>query len=118
MLAQRGPDGHLGGRPPALDELRLARVADYSSGTCRRTPHGVDRAPRRPSPATRHTRSAGLPPAPICTPTVASIDAALAPDTTNGYLYFVAIPGGDGTHDFSKTYEEHLAKLKKYGYTK
>ncbi len=60
----------------------------------------------------------GLPAAPIATPTVASIDAALAPDTARGYLYFVAIPDGGGAHDFSKTYEEHKAKLKKYGYLK
>jgi len=61
---------------------------------------------------------AGLIPGPICTPTVASIDAALAPDTRKGYLYFVAIPDGDGKHDFSKTYEQHLAKLREYGYIK
>jgi len=61
-------------------------------------------------------RSRGLFPGPICTPTAASIDAALAPDTKAKYLYFVAIPGGDGAHDFSRTYEEHLEKLKKYGY--
>ncbi len=60
----------------------------------------------------------GLPPGPICTPTVTSIDAALAPSTKDGYLYFVAIPDGGGLHDFSKTYEAHLAKLRKYGYIK
>jgi cell division protein YceG involved in septum cleavage len=49
---------------------------------------------------------------------VTSIDAALAPSTRDGYLYFVAIPDGGGLHDFSKTYEEHLAKLRKYGYIK
>ncbi len=63
-------------------------------------------------------RVRGLFPGPICTPTVTSIDAALAPDTKKGYLYFVAIPGGDGAHDFSKTYEEHLEKLRTYGYVK
>ena len=57
-------------------------------------------------------------PGPICTPTATSIDAALAPATTKGFLYFVAIPGADGKHDFSKTYEEHLRKLRKYGYIK
>ena len=58
----------------------------------------------------------GLPPGPLATPTVAAIDAALEPDQAKGYLYFVAIPNGDGKHDFSRTYEQHLAKLKKYGY--
>jgi cell division protein YceG involved in septum cleavage len=47
---------------------------------------------------------------------VASIDAALAPDTSQGYLFFVAIPDGDGRHDFSRTYEEHRQKLRQYGY--
>jgi peptidoglycan lytic transglycosylase G len=58
----------------------------------------------------------GLPPGPICTPSLASIAAGLAPDTTNHYLYFVAIPDGGGKHAFAKTHEEHLANLKKYGY--
>lgn len=58
----------------------------------------------------------GLPPGPICSPGLASINAALHPTETDA-LYFVV--AGDGTHIFSKTYEEHLAakarwkKLKK-----
>jgi len=60
----------------------------------------------------------GLFPGPICTSTASSIDAALAPDTKKKYLYFVAIPGGDGAHDFSRTYDEHLQKLRTYGYIK
>ena len=58
----------------------------------------------------------GLPPGPIDTPTLVSIQAALAPDTKSGYAFFVAIPNGNGTHDFSKTLAEHSAKLHKYGY--
>jgi UPF0755 protein len=57
----------------------------------------------------------GLIPGPIATPTVSSIDAALQPDTSGGYLYFVAIPG-TGQHAFAKTLAEHNANLKKYGY--
>jgi len=57
-------------------------------------------------------------PGPICTPTITSSDAALAPDTKDRYLFFVAIPDGNGRHDFSKTYDEHLTKLRKYGYIK
>ena len=55
----------------------------------------------------------GLPPGPICTPTVASIDAALNPDTRGGYLFFLAKK--DGTTVFAKTYAEHLANIAKYG---
>jgi UPF0755 protein len=62
-------------------------------------------------------RVKGLPPGPICTPSLASIDAALAPDTKNHYLYFLAIPNGGGKHVFARTYAEHQANLKKYGYT-
>ena len=58
----------------------------------------------------------GLPPGPIATPSLASIDAALKPDTKSGYTYFVAIPEGQGAHDFSKTLAEHEQKLDKYGY--
>ena len=58
----------------------------------------------------------GLIPAPICSPTVASIDAALEPDTGTGYLYFLAIPNGDGQHVFAKTLAEHNANKKQYGY--
>ena len=58
----------------------------------------------------------GLPPAPIATPSLASLDAALAPNTKAGYTYFVAIPEGKGAHDFSKSLAEHEKKLRKYGY--
>ena len=58
----------------------------------------------------------GLMPSPICTPTAASIDAALKPDTKAGYLYFVAKNDGSHTHAFARTYAEHQANLRKYGY--
>jgi UPF0755 protein len=57
----------------------------------------------------------GLIPGPISTPSLASIEAALAPDQADGYLYFVAIPN-DKIHAFAKTLAEHNANLKKYGY--
>jgi UPF0755 protein len=56
-------------------------------------------------------RYAGLPPGPICSPGHASIEAALYPAKVEFY-YFVARP--DGTHDFSRTYSEHLRKVAKY----
>ncbi|HEY7132841.1 MAG TPA: endolytic transglycosylase MltG [Candidatus Limnocylindrales bacterium] len=60
---------------------------------------------------------AGLPPGPICTPTIASIDAALDPDTKSGYLYFLAKKDGTNTHAFAKTAAEHDKNRKTYGYT-
>ena len=64
-------------------------------------------------------QTGGLIPGPICTPSLASIEAALDPDTERdgGFLYFVAIPEGGGAHAFAKTLEEHRANLTKYGYT-
>ena len=53
----------------------------------------------------------GLPPGPISSPGLASIQAVLNPaDTT--YLYFHAI--GDGSHVFASTLEEHLANQEQY----
>jgi UPF0755 protein len=55
----------------------------------------------------------GLPPGPICTPSVKTIDACLQPAKTN-YLYFVASAARPGYHDFSETYEEHLNLAREY----
>lgn len=51
----------------------------------------------------------GLPPSAICNPGKKSLLAALNPQKTN-YLFFVAKK--DGSHIFSKTYEEHLKAQK------
>lgn len=55
-------------------------------------------------------RRFGLPPAPICNPGAASIYAALNPANVD-YLFYVARP--DGSHIFSRTYEEHLNARKR-----
>jgi UPF0755 protein len=54
-------------------------------------------------------RVEGLPPGPICSPGLASLRAALFPDSTD-YLYFMA--RGDGTHQFSRTLREHEAAYR------
>jgi UPF0755 protein len=56
----------------------------------------------------------GLIPGPICTPTVADIDAALQPNTKDKYLYFLAIPDGSGKTLFAKTKKEHDQLVAKY----
>jgi UPF0755 protein len=58
--------------------------------------------------------SQGLPPGPIATPSLTSIDAALEPDTKDGYFYFLAKGDGTGTTAFAKTLKEHQANIKKY----
>jgi UPF0755 protein len=101
----------------ALADLPLARWPEYSFWNVPSEPLASIEFPAAIA-AYQTYRERGMIPGPICTPTVPSIEAALAPATAKGYLYFVAIPGADGKHDFSKTYEEHLRKLRKYGYVK
>lgn len=48
----------------------------------------------------------GLPPAPICLPSNASVDAVLNAPETN-YIYFCASDKMDGTHRFATTLAEH-----------
>lgn len=52
----------------------------------------------------------GLPPGPICSPTVASVKAALNPAKHN-YFYYVAQP--NKKHLFATTYGEHLKNIIK-----
>ena len=58
----------------------------------------------------------GLPDTPIATPTMASIKAALDPDTKKGYLFFVLKNDDSRTHAFARTFAEHQENLRKYGY--
>jgi len=58
----------------------------------------------------------GLPPGPICSPGMDSINAALYPDEETDYMFFLAT--GDGTTKFSKTYKEHNKAMKQYGLAK
>lgn len=53
----------------------------------------------------------GLPPGPICSPGLASIEAVLDPADTE-YLFFHA--KGDGSHAFAETFEEHLENQSQY----
>ncbi len=57
----------------------------------------------------------GLPPSPICYPSKGAIEAAIK-SSPGEFYYFVA--KGDGSHIFSKTYEEHNKAVKKYIYSK
>jgi UPF0755 protein len=58
-------------------------------------------------------RVTGLPPGPICTPSIASIDAVLRAER-NEYYYFCADPDKPGTHVFAKDYQRHLLNARRY----
>ncbi len=64
----------------------------------------------RPSPYNTYLNP-GLPPGPIGNPGADALRAALNPAETT-YLYFVARQ--DGTHQFSRTLEEHNQSVRKY----
>jgi UPF0755 protein len=55
----------------------------------------------------------GLPPGPIASPGLSSIEAVLQPEQ-HDYLYFVALPDGSGRHVFATTFEEHSQNVQRY----
>ncbi len=98
-----------------LDRLKLGMrlescaTVEYVLGTHK--DKLTDQDVRTPSPYNTYLHG-GLPPGPICSPGLASIEAVLYPAKTN-YLYFVA--KGDGSHVFSTTFAEHLIASRHYG---
>ncbi len=102
----------------ALRNLKLEKWKSYEFWTFPEQPYVGLVPPRVPKdlvPWNTFVRG-GLPPTPICSPSRASIEAALAPDTSRKEMYFVLIPGTNGRHDFSQTLAEHEAKARKYGW--
>ena len=53
----------------------------------------------------------GLPPGPIASPGLAALQSVVNPEETD-YLYFVS--KNDGTHQFSKTYAEHVKAVDEH----
>ncbi len=58
-------------------------------------------------------KNKGLPPGPICTPSVETLDEVLNAPTTD-YLYFVAKPDFSGYSNFSSNFAEHSKYAKQY----
>ncbi len=75
-----------------------------------KTPVTLDEFQKVDSPYNTYLH-AGLPPGPICNPSLASIIGVIEPAQTD-YLFYYA--KGDGTHAFAKTYEEHQQNQLKY----
>lgn len=55
----------------------------------------------------------GLPPTPICSPSLDCIQAALNPEVSDNLYFLMYDDGVYSNHTFSKTYEEHLAAIEK-----
>lgn len=64
------------------------------------------------SPYNTYTNQ-GLPPGPICTPQLETIDAVLDSPKTD-YLYFVANSTFDGSHIFTSNYADHMKFARLY----
>ena len=56
---------------------------------------------------------AGLPPGPICMPSLASLEAVLQAEE-HDYLYFCARPDNSGAHNFARTLTAHLANARRF----
>jgi UPF0755 protein len=65
-----------------------------------------------PSPYNTY-RNYGLPPGPICTPSIKTIDAVLSSPSTD-YIFFVAKPDFSGYSNFATNYEDHKKFAKSY----
>lgn len=55
----------------------------------------------------------GLPPGPICLPTIASLNSVLN-FVTHKYMYFCAKDDFSGHHAFASTYEQHLLNARRF----
>ncbi len=88
--------------------LQADPTVQYAVGKERSAPTRADLVVEHPFNTYRH---AGLPPGPIASPGLPSIEAALDPAPV-GYLYFVA--KDEHHHYFSRTVEEHNAAVARY----
>jgi UPF0755 protein len=87
------------------DPTVIYGMGDKFDGNLRRTDLRTD------TPYNTYTRF-GLPPTPICLPSIESIHAALHPADGNS-LYFVAT-GEEGRHVFSATLQQHNKAVRRY----
>jgi UPF0755 protein len=115
-------NGHLGSDPTIFyvnDSLKLAEL-DIASWKTYTFWAGLPKGSQLPAdlPADLEDYNTythqGLIPGPICTPTIADIDAALNPDTKDKYIYFIAIPDSGGKTVYAKSKAEHDKLVAKY----
>lgn len=87
-------------------KLEIDATLLYALGEWRRLTYADYRNVDSPYSTYKHK---GLPPGPICSPSLKSVQAALKPES-HPYLYYVALPNRH--HLFSRTYDEHLSNIK------
>ena len=97
----------------ALEQLDMAAWVDYVFWAPRGQPMAqIFLRDELAGYQTYHSR--GLPPGPIRSPSLPSIQAVFAAETDSGYLYFVAKNDDTRGHAFARTFEEHLANIRRY----
>ncbi len=89
--------------------LESDATVNYVSGKDNPTPTNVDLQINSPYNTYRYP---GLPPGPICNPSLASIEAAFHPEQSDYYYFLHKQPSGEVV--FSKTYAEHLKNKALY----
>lgn len=90
-------------------DLQIDASVNYALGVWR--PLKLSELKTAPGPYNLYTHP-GLPPGPICSPTVKSIEAALNPAKTT-YLFYVALPSGQTLFASSFKQHEHNIHLRK-----
>lgn len=96
------------GMPLGIDATILYEYPDYTGGL------NIPEEIRQSASPYNTGINTGLPPTPICNPGIASIKAALQPEST-GYYYY-ALNTETGTHRFFTNYEEHAAFVATQNY--
>jgi len=88
------------------DPTIIYAVGDYSITRVLNVHKEID------SPYNTYKHS-GLPPGPICMPSIASLMGVLNYEDHN-YIFFCAKPDFSGYHNFAKTYSQHRVNAKKF----
>jgi UPF0755 protein len=95
-----------GGWPLQADPTVVYAIGDYSIQRVLNIHKEID------SPYNTY-KVPGLPPGPICLPSIASIDAVLNYEKNN-YYYFCARDDFSGYHEFSSTYTQQTIYARRY----
>ena len=98
LICDSREDRRVSGRWKAMQDFGLRRI--------------LYRHLKYPSPYNTYINK-GLPPSPICMPSIDAIDAVLGFER-HDYIFFCARPTFDGYHNFARTLREHNANARAY----